>query len=281
MTPESPLPRLDLLVVGGLTVDRFADGSAAAGGSVLHAARAARDAGRRVGVVTACGDEPEVAAARDELAALPFAALEPAPQSISFRHAEGDAGRELVLLAPGAPITTAPRVEARAVLHAPVAGEIGPVLLGWRPRGAVATAILQGWLRRLSTGERVTPLPVAAIAPPVVAALRSCALLVASREDLAGDGGAPDGQLDALRAAVGPHPALVLTDGIGGAWLDLAGARWHEPVPRVVAGSTVGAGDMLAALLAVDWPRPAEPAAVRRLLAAAMRAVADRLAPRS
>ena len=42
-------PPLDLLVVGSLTIDRFADGSLAPGGSVLHATRSAVD--QAVGVL--------------------------------------------------------------------------------------------------------------------------------------------------------------------------------------------------------------------------------------
>lgn len=280
MIPVPPPTSLDLLVIGGLTVDRFSGGSSSPGGGVLHAARAARDEGWRVGIVSACGAEPDVAAGRAELAALPFALIATAPRTIAFRHAEHEAGRELVLLERGASIAAVPGVAARAVLHAPVAGEIDAELLFWRPAGAAAAAILQGWLRTLVRGEPVRPLRLEELPPRVVAALRGFDLLVASREDLAAEGGTPDTQLDALRAAFGAAPALVLTDGVAGAWLDLAGARWHEPVPRVVEGSTVGAGDMLAALLAVAWPQPAEPVAVRRRTAVAMRAVADRLAAR-
>jgi sugar/nucleoside kinase (ribokinase family) len=279
MTPESPSPSLDLLVVGGLTVDRFVDGTAVPGGSVLHAALAAHAAGRRVGVVSVVGPEPEAATGVEQLAALPWAAISRADRSIVFAHDEADGRRDLVLVDRGHAITAVPAVAARAVLYAPVAGEVGAALLAQRPPGAVAAAILQGWLRTLLPGVPVAPILAAAMPADVIAALRGFDLLVASREDLAADGDDPPAQLDALRGALGAGPAFVLTDGAAGAWLDLGG-RWHEPVPRAVEGGTVGAGDMLAALLAVGWPRSAGPDVVRPLMADAMRAVADRLAAR-
>ena len=56
-----------LLIVGGLTVDHFTDGTSAPGGSVLHAGRAAADEGAQLTFLTVAGDEPE---ARDGLARL-------------------------------------------------------------------------------------------------------------------------------------------------------------------------------------------------------------------
>jgi sugar/nucleoside kinase (ribokinase family) len=182
-----------------------------------------------------------------------------------------------VLIDPGVAITNVPAVEARAVLYAPVAGEVGAPLLAQRPAEAVGAAILQGWLRTLTPGAAVAPIPVAAVQADVAAALRGFDLVVVSREDLAADGPDPAAQLDTLRQALGDGPAIVLTDGTAGAWLEHRG-RWHAEVPRVVEGGTVGAGDMLAALLAVDWPRLADTESLRRRMADAMRAVADRLA---
>lgn len=279
MTPESPSPPLDLLVVGGLTVDHFADGTTAPGGSVLHAALAAHDAGRRVGIVSVAGPEPEAAAAIDELARLPWTSIARADRSIVFAHDETPARRNLFTISPGVAIATVPAVEARAVLYAPVAGEVGARLLEQRPPEAVAAAILQGWLRMLTPGAPVAPIPIAAVATQLLVALRGFDLVVASREDLTATGPDPAAQLDALRNALDDRPALVLTDGSAGAWLDLGG-RWHEPVPRVVDGGTVGAGDMLAAYMTADWPPNGDAASLRRRMVDAMRAVANRLAAR-
>ena len=47
-----------LLIVGGLTVDRFADGSRAPGGSVLHSGVAAIAERAELTILTVAGDEP-------------------------------------------------------------------------------------------------------------------------------------------------------------------------------------------------------------------------------
>lgn len=265
MTPDSP--GLDLLVVGALTIDRFADGTAAAGGSVLHISRAAAPRGLRLGVVTAAGPEPEAVAALAELrelAALVDSSQQPA--TTSFRHRDTPEGRRLWLGRRGDPVRpsseTRDEVKANALLFAPIAGEVPGEVLGWgvgRARGA----ILQGWLRSLEEGEEVDPLPLAAMPRAVIEALGALELLVASREDLLAEGADPRGQLRALRHAVGPGPTLVVTDGADGAWIDVptptrVADPIHVAVPRRVEGvSSVGAGDVLTAfILTGDWPGP-------------------------
>jgi sugar/nucleoside kinase (ribokinase family) len=287
MTPEPRPPVLDLLVVGGLTVDRFADGSAAPGGSVLHASLAAHDRGARVGAVTAAGPEPEAEDGLRELRRLAWLEVSRLPASIQFAHDERGGRRRLVLAEAVTPLHDSPVITSTAVLFAPVAGEIGTDLLVRRPPEATAAAILQGWLRRLVAGEPVRPLSPGEMDAGVLGALGSFDLLVASREDLeAVDGDAP-AQLATIRSTVGVGPTLVLTGGAAGAWVDLGGDRdperaWHEWPPHVVEGvSSVGAGDMLAALLLVEpWPRPVDAGWVKRRMAAAMLGVADRLAAR-
>jgi len=287
MTPDPPPAALDLLVVGGLTVDRFADGSSAPGGSVLHASLAAHDGGARVGAVTAAGPEPEAEDGLRELRRLARLDVSRVPVSIGFVHDDAGGSRRLMLAEAGTPLRDSAAITSAAVLFAPVAGEIPPDLLARRAPGAIAGAILQGWLRHLMPGEPVRPLAPEAMGGALLAALADFDLLVASREDLAAVDGDARGQLAAVRSAVGAGPTLVLTDGAAGAWVDLGAHRgmagsWQERPARVVDGvSSVGAGDMLAALLLTDpWPRPVDAASFRRRMVAAMRGVADRLAGR-
>ncbi|HEX2193548.1 MAG TPA: hypothetical protein VHK63_01075, partial [Candidatus Limnocylindria bacterium] len=115
MPPQPPRPALDLLVVGGLTVDRFADGSTAPGGSVLYAARAAAAVVRRVGAVVSAGSEPEAEAGLRELRALKFLHVERVARSISFAHA-GDGARRLVFGASGGRFSAPQAPAAAAVL---------------------------------------------------------------------------------------------------------------------------------------------------------------------
>jgi sugar/nucleoside kinase (ribokinase family) len=148
----------------------------------------------------------------------------------------------------------------------------------------VRAASLQGWLRQLVPGELVIGRPLAELDPGLIAALSRMDLLVASREDLLADADRPDQQLDALRSALGPRPALVLTDAAAGAWFDHTGSgaseRWQVPVARVVESvPAIGAGDVFAAALTLRWPRAVAPTRDGITLAArdAMRTVADEL----
>jgi sugar/nucleoside kinase (ribokinase family) len=248
MTPGSP--PLDLLVVGGLTVDRFVDGSSAPGGSVLHIARAAASRGLRLGVITVAGPEPEARAGLDELRRLAASvAWTDANATLTFTHREDATGRRLTQERTGGQVQlddTQVGSRARTVLVAPLAGEVGTneiaQLHGDRPHGAM----LQGFLRVAAGDGAVRPLPLPNLDPGLVDALSRFDLLVASREDLAAEGSEPRDQLAALRRRFGSNPDLVLTDGVQGVWTE----REHLPVPRTVIGvSTVGAGDILTAFM--------------------------------
>lgn len=273
MTADTPSAALDLLVVGGLTVDRFADGTAAPGGSVLHIARAAASRGLRVGVVTAAGPEPEAQAGLAELRRL-CVQVEATRYgaTTTFRHRETQDGRHLWLERVGGAAVlgahAADRIVTGAVLYGPVADEIdvGLIQVGagaWR-RGA----ILQGWLRRPAEGAEVEHLALSSVGSELTEALGRFDVLVASREDLAAEADTPDQQLTALRKAIGPAPALVVTDGSNGLWLDLVDERVHLGAPWIVdTAATVGSGDILAAFLVAGaddpssgWPARAEEA---------------------
>lgn len=241
---------VDLLVVGGLTVDILPAGERRPGGSVLHATRAAADAGLRVGVLTASGPE---AAAREGLAELRRRAVVHAvaiPETITFRHELRSGVRNLVLAAAGSalPVTTG-AFRARAILYAPVAGELDLTERDPDPPDAVTGAILQGWLRRIAVGRSVGSGSPADLAPALIARLARCALLCVSREDLGGRAAPAGGLLDELRDRIGPRPVMALTDGANGAWIDAKGAREVVPAPEIVPGMALGAGDAYAAIL--------------------------------
>lgn len=290
MLTESPPGALDLLVVGGLTVDRFEDGLSAPGGSVMHIARAAAPRGVRLGIVTAGGPEIESAAGLAELERL-SARLEAAshPATTTFRHQERPDGRRLWLERVGGMVhlgaDAVDRFASHAVLLAPVAGEIGAD--GLRVVGDAASrgAILQGWLRATGDDGEVMQQELSALDRPLLEALGGLDLLVASREDLAAESDSPSEQLTALRAALGRRPVLVVTDGAEGLWLAVSGARpeldWREhlPVPwRVEGVATVGAGDILAAFLTMGAKDP--PGGWRGHAESAMGVVAEALEER-
>jgi sugar/nucleoside kinase (ribokinase family) len=264
-----------LLVIGGLTIDRFADGASAAGGSVLHIARAAAPRGVNVRVMTVAGPEPEAQAALEELRGLTVSA-ERAGSTATFMHRDSPAGRRLWLERHGGSLRVPPldpREQPRAVLVAPIADEVSTVDLARLDATSTRGGILQGFLRSFGPDGEVRPRQLSTLAPELVAELSRFDLLVASREDLLGEAGEPPDQLGALRRCLGPRPALVVTDGARGVWLE----HEHLPVPwRVEGVPSVGAGDIFAAfMLAPPWPRERSQGFLRQRAEAAMRVVAE------
>ncbi len=302
MTDHSPMPPeslpsvsppLDLLVVGGLTIDRFPNGNDQPGGSVLHIARALAERSTRLGVITAAGMEPVarrgVAELERHCVAVQVTTVE---GTITYRHREEGGARRLWLEHGGGTLppmgASASRSAPRAVLFAPIADEVPTGwLAGWNLRSATG-AILQGWLRGADHSGEVRARPVGALRGDLRAALQSLDLLVASDQDMAADGEDPRAKLGALRLAAGPTPTLVLTCGINGVWISgpQTGSHredpWHVSVPwRVDDVPTVGAGDIFAAAMLADgWADHPTRASIDRIAQGAMRSVAERLEKR-
>ena len=270
----------ELLIVGGLTVDRFANGTSAPGGSVLHAGLAAVEEGVRPTFLTVAGDEPEARTGLARLADMGRLFHQPSPTTVTYRHDESGPRRVLVFDAGSAPIdaTTAKQVEAPGVaLLAPIADELAPSVVdemraALRPRWTVM--LIQGWLRRLVVGEPVHPLTLDAVSSAAWKTFGAADAVVVSTEDLAEAPEDPFAQAAALRERLGPGPVLVVTLGPQGYLLDDPSAdRLVASVPRrVVEGvPMVGAGDTFGAALALhlargDVPLAAADAATERVI---------------
>lgn len=243
---ESPV---DLLVIGGLTVDLL-DGREVAGGAARYAVEGALAAGLRVALRTVSGDEGPVRALLGGFPAAAQRTRQVAAQSIRFEHHGAHDRRRLRLAAQTDPIdlgeaTSVPA--AAAVLFAPVAGEVGPSTLAG-VTAPVRAAGLQGWLRAPDAEGWVLARPLADIDSNTAGALRSLDLLVASEHDIGEADGPP--ALAALRAWAGPGPELVVTAGADGAWLDGGdGDPVHVPAQVVEGRHTIGAGDAFSAVL--------------------------------
>ena len=241
---------VDLLIIGGVTVDELVGSGEAAGGAARHATEAALAAGLRVAVLTVAGEEPVVRQALDRLGAHADVVRHPAPSSIRFEHHGSDDARRLRLRA----VTDRIRVPqphhvpvAAAVLFAPVAGEVGADTVRV-VRAPFRAAGLQGWLRQTDPEGWVMTRPLPMLEPELAGALRGLDLLIASLEDL----GALDGPaaLAQVRAWAGPRPQLVVTAGTEGAWLDDGlGPASHVRAEVIEGRHTIGAGDAFAAVL--------------------------------
>ena len=253
----------DLLVVGGLSIDRFPDGTTAPGGSVLHAARAVAAAGGQVATIALAGAEPDAQEAITELARFGPSGVHHAAATIRFAIDERGSRRSLTLEVAGGTLLVEAdeieRVRASAVLLAPIAAEIDVEGVRAAGRTRVRVAALQGWLRRLVPGEVVAPLTLATIPPDLASALAGFDLLVASSDDLLAEATSPEAQLDALRRRFGAGPTLIVTDGARGAHLDQPGVDRVRIPGHPVAGSTVGAGDAFAGLVAMELGRGVDP----------------------
>ena len=244
-----PIP-VDLLIIGGITVDDLLGWGEAAGGAARYATEAALAAGLRVALQTVAGDEPVVRQSLDGLAAQADVIRHSAPSSIRFEHHGTDDARRLRLRGMTDPIRV-PEPDrlpaAAAVLFAPVAGEVAAGAVQ-AVRAPFRAAGLQGWLRRPDPDGWVMTRPLAELEPELAGALRGLDLLIASLEDVAAlDGPAAMAQ---LRAWAGPRPQLVVTAGTEGAWLDDGvGAASHVRAEVVEGRHTIGAGDAFAAVL--------------------------------
>lgn len=246
----------ELLIVGGLTIDHFANGRSAPGGSVLHAGLAAVQEWVVPTFLTVAGDEPEAREGLARLAALGDLVHQSATATTTYRHQEKAGRRVLVYEAATSPIDPAALhglAAAEVALLAPIADELSAQAVhllrrDLRPRYAVM--LIQGWLRHLELGSAVHPLPLHEVPDELWDAFGAADAIVVSTEDLAEVPEDPFAQAIALRARVGQRPVLVLTLGTEGYVLDdpttdrlvaMVPRRVVEGVPMVGAGDTFGA----------------------------------------
>ena len=258
-----------MLIVGGLTIDRFPDGTVGPGGSVLHSGLAAAGEGAVLTVLTVAGDEPPARAGLDRLRSLGAVVRQPGPTTV-YRHEERDGVRVLVFEARTEPIGVEWLRDVgrpEVALVAPIGDEVPASLvaaMGADVDPGRTVLLIQGWLRRLVVGEEVTALPLDALADDQLRAMGEADAVVVSTEDLVESPGEPFAQAAELRRRIGARPVLLVTLGAQGYLLDDPGLdRVVASVPRrVVTGvPSVGAGDTFGASLAVHLARGASAAA--------------------
>jgi sugar/nucleoside kinase (ribokinase family) len=257
----------ELLIVGGLTIDRFVDGRTAPGGSVLHSGRAAVSEGIRPAILTIAGDEPEALDGLARLREFADVVAQASPSTTTYDHRE-EAGRRVLVLEAVSAAFAAPQPMAHppeVALLGPIASELAAATIDAlestiRPQCTVM--LIQGWLRHLEIGEPVRPLPLDRVGDELWTAFGSADAIVVSTEDLAEAPEDPFAQAAAVRRKIGSGPILVLTLGAEGYLLDDPSTdRVIASVPRRVIDGVpmVGAGDTFGAVLAVHLGRANDP----------------------
>jgi sugar/nucleoside kinase (ribokinase family) len=257
----------ELLIVGGLTVDRFVDGTSAPGGSVLHSGRAAVAEGVRPAILTIAGDEPEARGGIAQLTEFADVVAQASPATTTYRHRQEDGRRVLLLEAVSAQIAPPDAMDGSpsVALLGPIASELtAPTMAALeatiRPRCTVM--LIQGWLRHLVIGEPVRPVPLTRVPDELWTAFGAADAIVVSTEDLAEAPEDPFIQAAAVRERIGAGPVLVLTLGAEGYLLDDPSTdRVIASVPRRVVDGVpmVGAGDTFGAALAIHLARADDP----------------------
>ena len=264
----------EVLIVGGLTVDRFVDGSVAPGGSVLHSGLAAASEGANLTMLTVAGGEPAAHDGLDRLASIGELVHQSASSTTGYRHEERDGVRVLILEARTDPI----RPEGlrgierpRVALVAPSADEVPAVLVARLVQDVApprVVLLIQGWLRRLVIGDEVRPLPLDSLSADQLQVAARVDAIVVSTEDLTEAPDDPFRQAAEIRRHAGPVPIVVVTLGSEGYLLDDPAAdRVIASVPRrvVTDAPAIGAGDTFGSALALHLARGADAHAAANL----------------
>jgi hypothetical protein len=215
-------------------------------------------------MLTVAGDEPAARDGIERLGSIGEVVCQRASSTTVYRHEERDGVRVLMLEARSGPITAdglRGLASPEVALIAPIADEV-PSSLVERLVHDVApdrlVLLIQGWLRRLSVGDEVHPLPLDTLSAEQERVLAYADAIVVSTEDLTESPGDPFAQAAVLRRCAGPRPIVVVTLGIEGYLLDdPAIDRVIASVPRRVVTdvSAVGAGDTFGAALALNLAR--------------------------
>ncbi len=237
---------MDFVAIGHVTLDEVA-GAVRPGGAAYYAALTARRLGLRVGLLTSFGSDYPA----DALPAGVEVVNVAAERTTVFRVAESPQGRNLTLLARARDIEESHLpAEWRGVpvaMLCPVAGEVDPALAGALTEASLGV-VPQGWMRARGTGGAITPQPW----EDADLVLPHAQLVVVSLEDI------EPFEKDAIEWFQ-QVPLAAVTRGSRGAILFVNGERYHvEPDPAAEVDA-VGAGDVFAATLLIEYQRDGNP----------------------
>jgi 1D-myo-inositol 3-kinase len=264
----------DFVAVGHVTLDRTARG-VRPGGAAYYAAVTAHRLGLRVGLLTSFGaDFPA-----DALPVGAEVVNVPSDRTTIFEFTLQADGRRLSLHARAADLEVSwlpvEWRETPLVLLCPVANEVDPAFAA-AFRDASVGADAQGWLRRRGPAGAISAQPW----EDAGLVLPHLQLLVVSNEDV---GGLEKSALDWFQQV----PLAVVTQGRRGALLFVNGERYHVEADPAREVDAVGAGDVFAATLLIEYNRCDDPweaaaaaacAAAAKVEAAGAAAIPDRAA---
>lgn len=237
---------VDFVAVGHLTLDRTPAGTGP-GGAAYYAALTARRLGLRVGLLTSFGPDFPASELPSDLAVVNIAST----LTTTFEHEEATSGRKLRLLSRAADLEEGHLpAEWRAVplaLLCPVANEVDPLLAGAFPDGALGVAA-QGWMRRRGPEGAIAPQPW----DDAETVLPHTQSLVVGADDVAPFKQAALGWVQLV-------PIAAVTQGRQGATLFVNGEPYHVEPDQAVEVSAIGAGDVFAATLLIEYQRRADP----------------------
>jgi sugar/nucleoside kinase (ribokinase family) len=237
---------VDFVAVGHVTLDQVA-GGVRPGGAAYYAAVTAHRLGLRVGLLTAFGSE------------FPAEALPPdadvvnvgAERTTVYRVEESGRGRTLTLLARASEIEEGHLPldwrGAPMALLCPVAGEVDPALAGALAESSLGVAP-QGWMRARGAGGAITPQrwEDADLVVPHAQAL------VVSVDDIEAF------EKEAIEWFQ-QVPLAAVTRGREGATLFVNGEPYHVEADPASEVDAVGAGDVFAAALLIEYQRESNP----------------------
>jgi hypothetical protein len=262
---------VDLLVIGGLTVDVI-EGREVAGGAARYAVEGALAAGLSVGLWTVAGDERAVQAWLGTLPVEVQVTRQVAARSIRFEHHGAHDRRRLRLAALTEPIQpglarTIPR--ATAVLRAPVAGGGSPASM-LTAVAAPARGRAPGLLRIADADGWVQPRALSDLDPTLAAALRGLADPVGRQAASRTSTRPIDRRPRGVRAWAGPGP------GAGGhRQMTGEAGRRRRPARPLIPAQVVEAGTRSAAGDVAHWRFAARRGAGDSLFDAARKATAS------
>jgi sugar/nucleoside kinase (ribokinase family) len=237
---------VDFVAVGHVTLDEVADG-VRPGGAAYYAAVTAHRLGLRVGLLTACG--PEFPA--DALPADIDVVNVGSERTTVYRVGGSGRSRTLELLARAGDIDERHLpVEWRRVplaMLCPVAGEVDPALASALAEASLGV-VPQGWMRARGAGGAITPQPW----EDADLVLPHAQSVVVSAEDI------ETFEKEAIEWFQ-QVPLAAVTLGRDGATLFVNGEPYHVEADRAAETDSVGAGDVFATALLIEYQRESNP----------------------